>query len=224
LEELLSMRTLLSAALLAGTIVAAPVFAQDVNPTFTGPRIEATLGYDHVGAGSSVDNDNGEDDQSIDGLLYGGGIGYDFATSGGLVIGIEGEVTGSTARNSQGQYTNTFGFGRVRQGRDFYVGGRAGVLAGPTTLVYAKGGYTNSKLNVLAGSSTETTDTDFELDGWRIGAGVEKALSPTTYAKLEYRYSKYDRAQIDYGSGASSARFDVDTDRHQIAASYGIRF
>jgi outer membrane immunogenic protein len=219
------MRKLLALSLVAGSALATPAFAQDdVNPVFTGPRIEATLGYDHVGAGSSVDNDDGEDDQSIDGLLYGGGIGYDLATDGGIVLGIEGEITGSTARNARNQYANTFGFGRVRQGRDLYVGGRIGFLAGPTTLIYGKGGYTNSKLNVLAGSSTEETDTDFELSGWRVGAGVEKALSPKTYAKVEYRYSNYERGQIEYGSGATSGRFDVDTDRHQIAASYGFRF
>jgi outer membrane immunogenic protein len=215
--------SLIAAAPLA-LATAAPAMAQDLDPVFTGPRVEATLGYDHVGAGSSVANNNGEDDQSIDGLLYGGGIGYDVATSGGLVLGAEGEVTGSTARNSQGQYTNTFGFGRVRQGRDFYVGGRIGVLANPSTLIYAKGGYTNSKLNVLAGSTTQTTDTDFELSGYRVGAGVERALSPTTYGKIEYRYSNYERGRIEYGSGATSNRFDVDTDRHQIVASYGFRF
>ena len=88
------MRKFIAAALLAGT-VATPALAQDVNPTFTGPRIEGTLGYDHVGAGSSVSNDNGRDDQKIDGLLYGGGIGYDFA-AGGFLVGVEGEITGST--------------------------------------------------------------------------------------------------------------------------------
>jgi len=218
------MSKLLAASLLAASAIAAPALAQDIDPTFTGPRIEATLGYDHVGAGSSVDNDNGGDDQSIDGLLYGGGIGYDIATSGGLVLGVEGEITGSTARNGRGDYTGTFGYGRVRQGRDLYVGGRIGVLADPLTLIYAKGGYTNSKLNVLAGSTTQTTDTDFELDGWRIGAGAERSLSPTSYAKIEYRYSNYENGRIEYGSGATSGRFDVDTDRHQIVASYGFRF
>jgi len=220
------MRTIIGLSLIAGSAVllAAPASAQNTNPVFTGPRVEATLGYDHVGAGSSVSNNNGDDDQSIDGLLYGGGIGYDIATAGGLVLGAEGEVTGSTARNSAGQYSNTFGFGRVRQGRDFYVGARVGFLANPATLVYAKGGYTNAKLDVLAGSTTQATDTDFELSGYRVGAGVERALSPTTYAKIEYRYSNYERGRIDYGSGATSGRFDVDTDRHQIAASYGFRF
>ena len=217
------MRKFVLALSAVSAFTTVPAFAQDVNPTFTGPRVEGILGYDHVGAGSSVSNSNGRDDQKIDGLLFGGGIGYDVAL-GGLVVGAEGEATGSTARNSQNSYDSTFGYGRVRQGRDFYVGGRIGVLASPTTMIYAKGGYTNSHLRVLAGSTTQTTDTSFNLDGYRVGAGVEHALSPNTYVKAEYRYSNYGRAAILYGSGTTSGKFDVDTDRHQGVVSYGIRF
>lgn len=216
------MRKTVIAALFAASL-ATPALAQDTDPTFTGPRIEGTLGYDHVGAGSSVSNNNGRDDQKIDGLLYGGGIGYDFA-AGGAVIGVEGEITGSTAKSEQRSYTGTFGFGRVKAGRDLYAGVRAGILASPNTLVYVKGGYTNAKLNVLAGDTTQTTDTNFKLDGWRVGAGAERALSGNSFAKLEYRYSNYDNARLQYGNGATSGRFDVDTDRHQVVASYGIRF
>ena len=216
------MRILPLALLLTG-VAATPALAQTVDPVFTGPRVEVSLGYDHVGAGSSVSNNNGRDDQSIDGLLYGGGVGYDFA-AGGAVIGVEGEITGSTAKNDRNDYTNTFGFGRVKQGRDLYVGARAGILATPNTLIYAKGGYTNSRLNVLAGNTTTTTDTDFKLDGWRVGAGAERAIGTNSFAKLEYRYSNYDRGRIEYGNGATSGRFDVDTDRHQVVASYGFRF
>ncbi|MES2338830.1 MAG: outer membrane beta-barrel protein [Pseudomonadota bacterium] len=216
------MRKMLVAALFATTI-ATPALAQDADTTFTGLRIEGSLGYDHVGAGSSVSNNNGRDDQKIDGLLYGGGIGYDFA-AGGAVIGIEGEITGSTAKSEQQPYTSTFGFGRVAAGRDLYAGARAGILASPNTLLYVKGGYTNAKLNVLAGNTTTTTDTGFKLDGWRVGAGAERALSGNSFAKLEYRYSNYNDARLQYGNGATSGRFDIDTDRHQVVASYGIRF
>lgn len=220
------MRKLTLALLVAGSALAAtPALAQDrTNPAFTGPRVEATIGYDHVGAGSSVSNNNGRDDQKIDGLLYGGGVGFDVA-AGGLLVGAEGEATASTAHTDSAPYTNTtFGFGRVRQLRDLYVGGRVGVLASPTTMLYAKGGYTNSQLRVLAGSTTQSTNTRFNLDGYRVGAGVEHAMSPNTYAKIEYRYSNYGRAAVLYGTGATSGKFDVDTDRHQVAASYGIRF
>ena len=219
------MRNLvLAVSATAAAAVATPALAQDTNTTFTGPRVEATVGYDHVGAGSSVSNNNGQDDQKIDGLLYGGGVGYDLAV-GGLVIGAEGEATASTARSSTTPYTNTtFGFGRVRQLRDLYVGGRVGGLISPTTMLYAKGGYTNSQLRVLAGSTTQSTNTRFNLDGYRIGAGVEHAVGEHSYAKLEYRYSNYGRANVLYGTGATSGKFDVDTDRHQVVASYGFRF
>lgn len=215
--------TLAVSALSAAAAVAAPAVAQETNPTFTGPRVEATLGYDHIGAGSSVSNNNGRDDQKIDGLLYGGGLGYDVAVSG-IVLGAEAEATGSTARSGQNTYTSTFGFGRVRQGRDLYVGGRIGVLASPTTMIYAKGGYTNSRLRVLAGSTNTTTDNAFNLDGYRVGAGVEHAIGAHSYAKVEYRYSNYRRAQVDYATGGQSSKFGVDTDRHQGTVSYGFRF
>ncbi len=218
------MRHITLAVLAAGTAIAAtPALAQDTNPVFTGPRVEATIGYDHVGAGSSVSNNNGRDDQKIDGLLYGIGVGYD-AAIGGALIGAEAELTDSTAKSDRNDYTSDFGFGRVDQGRDIYVGVRAGVLATPSTLVYAKGGYTNSKLNVLAGNTNNQTDTDFKLDGWRIGAGVEHAIGSNSFAKIEYRYSNYEDARISYPNGATSGRFDVDTDRHQVVASYGFRF
>ncbi|ASY43030.1 MAG: outer membrane protein [Pseudomonadota bacterium] len=217
------MRKFVVATLLAGTAVATPALAQDVGPTFTGPRVEAILGYDHVGAGSDVDNNNGRDDQSIDGLLYGVGAGYDI-NLGSAVVGVEGEYTDSTAKSDRYDLTDQFGFGRVSQGRDLYIGARAGILASPNTLVYVKGGYTNTKLNVLAGDTDETTDTAFKLDGWRIGGGVERAINQNTFAKLEYRYSKYDSAHIDYMDGATSSEFDIDTDRHQVVASVGWRF
>ena len=122
------MRKFVVATLLAGTAVATPALAQDVGPTFTGPRVEAILGYDHVGAGSDVDNNNGRDDQSIDGLLYGVGAGYDI-NLGSAVVGVEGEYTDSTAKSDRYDLTDQFGFGRVSQGRDLYIGARAGILA-----------------------------------------------------------------------------------------------
>jgi len=217
------MRKLMVATLLAGATVATPVLAQDVGPTFTGPRVEAILGYDRTGAGSDVDNDNGNDDQKIDGLLYGVGAGYD-VNLGSAVVGVEGEWTNSTSKSSRRVYTDQFGFGRVKQGRDLYVGARAGILADPATLVYVKGGYTNTKLNVLAGNTNESTDEAFKLNGWRIGAGVERAINANTFAKVEYRYSKYEDAKLRFADGATTSEFGIDTDRHQVVGSVGWRF
>ena len=207
-------------------LVSVPALAQQVDSTFTGPRVEAVLGYDVTKAGSSVDDDlNADNDESIDGLLYGVGVGYDFDL-GGVVIGAEAEITDSTAKTKfdNGDFEG-FGFGNVRANRDLYLGARVGAKVGPQMLLYAKGGYTNAKFDVLSNDGTREYREDIDADGWRIGAGAEYALSERAFAKLEYRYSNYERAEIDFdGDIPDSERFDVDLDRHQVVASVGMRF
>lgn len=211
----------------AAVAVSAPAAAQDADEAaFTGPRIEGVLGYDMARAGSTVDNETDpSDDQSIDGVLYGVGIGYDF-DFGGAVVGIEGEYTDGTAKTeiNDGDFEG-FGLGRVETGRDFYVGARAGARVSPRTLVYVKGGYTNARFNTLATDGTTELSQNFDTDGWRVGAGVEMMLSDRAYAKIEYRYSKYSEAEVDYESDLPDApRFNIDTDRHQVVAAVGVRF
>lgn len=218
------MRKLVIAAL-AASVFAAPAFAQDqVNPQFTGPRVGVVGGYDIVRPGSSEDSDIDGDNENVDGFLYGVDVGYDFSI-GGAVVGVEAELSDSTGKvKANTSDPNFFGFGEVGTGRDIYVGARAGVLATPSTLIYAKGGYTNTKLNVLASDGTTELRQNYKLDGWRAGAGVEQAIGSNTYAKLEYRYSNYRNANFEYSNGGVTEDFDIDTDRHQIVAGVGIRF
>ncbi|ODP39653.1 outer membrane protein [Sphingomonas turrisvirgatae] len=218
------MRNLMIAAvLLAGT--AAPAMAQDqVNPQFTGPRVGVTAGYDILRPGSSEDADIDGVNENVDGFNYGVELGYDFSI-GGAVLGVEAELADSTAKQKTSTNNPDFlGFGEVAAGRDIYVGVRAGVLAAPSTLIYAKGGYTNARLNVLASDGTTELRENFDLEGWRLGAGIEQAIGTNTFAKLEYRYSNYSNANFEYRSGATTENFDIDTDRHQIVAGVGIRF
>ena len=208
------------------TLMAVPAMAQEAGSTFTGPRVEAILGYDVTKAGSSVDDDaTVGNDQSTEGLLYGVGLGYDF-DAGPVVVGVEGEFTDSTAKTKyeNGDFEG-FGFGNVKTGRDLYVGARVGAKVSPNTLVYVKGGYTNAKYDIRTSDGTTELNEDIDTDGWRAGIGAEHALSENTFAKVEYRYSKYGEAEIDNnGALPDSDRFDVDTDRHQVVAAVGWRF
>src|SRR3546814_14092161 len=120
------------------------------------------------------------------------------------------DVCSSDLRHS---YVDDFGFGRVDAGRDIYVGSRAGILATPSMLVYVKGGYTNEKLNVLAGDTDEETDTNFKLDGWRVGAGVEHAIGSNSFAKVEYRSSNYNRAHLPFLDCATKIERATDRER-----------
>ena len=134
---------------------------------FTGFRVEALVGYDNVNV-SGLKNP--------DGLLYGVGIGYDFALAG-TVLGIEADVTDSTTK------VKLVG-PDLQADRDIYVGARAGVIVG-SGLLYAKAGYTNARIHVSGVGSGNA-------DGVRGGIGYEHALSGKSFVKVEYRYSNYE--------------------------------
>ena len=198
------MRKLVLAAL-AASAMATPAFAQDA--TFTGPRVEALVGYDTASDGT--DGDAG----SSDGVTYGGAIGYDFQI-GGAVIGAEAELTGSSVDTRADSLLVAGDRLVADMGRDIYVGARAGVAITPTTLLYAKGGYTNAKVNTTYETGTTRTEISEDMEGFRVGAGAEFKLSNNMYLKGEYRYSNYGK--ID--------GYDIDIDRHQVVAGVGIRF
>ena len=207
--------------------IATPAAAQDYDSPFTGFKVEGLVGYDSSRPGSSEDIDNNDDiDQSLDDLNYGVGVGYDI-NLGSVVVGIEGEYMESDASSEYDTSTfgaGAFGISNIEAGRDLYVGARIGAPISDRALIYAKGGYTNARYNVLATDNTTDIGTDIDLDGYRVGAGVEFALSNNLYAKAEYRYSNYQEGEVEAPSGLESDRFDVDVDRHQGVVGIGLRF
>lgn len=212
--------------LAAGSVaaVAAPAAAQD-DATFTGPRVEALVGYDSVRPGSTEDIDNADDiDQSIDDIAYGLGAGFDFDL-GSAVVGIEGEYMRSEAKTEFDTTGFTAaGISNIDAGRDLYLGARVGMKVTPRTLAYVKGGYANAKMDVLATDNVTDVETDLNLDGWRAGAGIEHQLTDNVYLKGEYRYSQYQEGEVEAPSGLESDRFEVDLDRHQVVVGVGARF
>lgn len=193
------MRKYVIAALFAAT-AAAPALAQPAAP-FTGPRIEALVGYDHLRG----------DGGGRDGVSYGVGVGYDFQI-GGAVAGIEGEAGDSSVSQCQNGFVTAADRICVNAKRDLYVGGRLGAVVGPRTLVYAKAGYTNQRVGVNYTDGTQAGAGNFRLaenlNGVRVGAGIEHQLGSRTYLKAEYRYSNYEKG----------------FDRHQVVGGIGVRF
>lgn len=196
------MRKLILAAL-AASAAATPALAQDA--TFTGPRAEAIVGWDHVG-------DDSVSNGSRDGVVYGGQLGYDYQ-AGKAVFGVEGEITGATTKDTATGVLVADDRLRVSAGRDLYVGARVGIVAGERALLYAKGGYTNARFNTEYTSATSNIDEHDTVDGWRLGAGGELKLNDKVYLKGEYRFSKYD-----------SDSAGIDAKRHQVVGGVGIRF
>jgi outer membrane immunogenic protein len=216
-----------AAALVAGTALV-PVAASAQDLPFSGPRVEAIVGYDSLRSGEAddgVDTNDNEGDETVDGVGYGVGLGYDF-NLGGVVIGAEAEISDSSGEQEATETIDGVEYlGRVETGRDLYVGARVGVPVTPNTLVYAKAGYTNAAVEAGFESNNDVFEEDTTLDGWRVGAGVEQAIGSNAYAKVEYRYSNYNSLRIDDElTGGEPFEVDVDLDRHQVMAGFGLRF
>ncbi|UUR08865.1 outer membrane protein [Sphingomonas glaciei] len=182
-------------------LAATPALAQAPQ----GPRVEALVGYDalRLDISDAVANGKFKDE----GVLYGLGVGYDVALGNGVSLGADLEASDSTAKK------NTFA-GKISAGRDLYAGGRVSFpLGADGSNVYLKGGYTNARFTLaetvtrLTPVPTYTTYTD-NVDGYRLGAGAQFALTGKSYVGGEYRYSNYEG----------------DLVRHQVAATVGTRF
>ena len=178
------MRKYIVAALFAAT-AAAPAFAQDTAvANMGGFRLEGLVGYETTDV----------EEEGADGLIYGVGIGYD-VQSGSTVFGVEAEAMESELRQCVDDVEVSGDRLCASGGRDLYVGGRAGAVIGANSLVYAKAGYTNARLNVsystgVVGAGVSASD---DLDGVRVGGGVQFGLGTNLYAKAEYRYSNYEQ-------------------------------
>ncbi|BCI71877.1 membrane protein [Sphingomonas paucimobilis] len=204
------MRKLMLAALAtsAALAAAAPAAAQTTTgQPFTGFRVEGLIGYD------SLNDRQGKDNSSSDGVLYGAGIGYDIP-AGPVILGAEGEITGSSSDTRSNNVTVPGDQFRLGAGRDLYAGARVGYMISPVALGYVKAGYTNAKFDARYTNAGVTNVNSQEVGGYRLGAGLEYAISPNTFVKGEYRYSHYD--ELD-GVG-------INPNRHQLLAGLGLRF
>lgn len=194
------------AALLASA--ATPAFAQDgADAPFTGAHVEALGGYDNI--------------EGSDGAAYGIGAGFDFQ-AGKAIIGIEGEFSDATTDERSSALVAPGDDFKLSAGRDLYVGARVGFAVAPSTLLYAKGGYSNARFKYRYddGAGTVSRSGD-NADGYRLGAGIEQKFNlfgPSGFAKAEYRYSNYKNLNV------GGANVDIDTDRHQVMVGAGVRF
>ena len=163
------MRMVHAAAILAAAS-AAPAFAQEQAPNFSGGHLEAIVGLDNVSAGG----------ESQTGALFGIAGGYDFRR-GGAVFGIEAEAAEATTEECDGGIC-------FEAGRDLYVGGRVGGVVSENVLLYAKLGYTNARVILDDG----VTSVGANADGIRGGVGAEILAGGRFSVRTEYRYSNYE--------------------------------
>ncbi|WP_056002956.1 outer membrane protein [Devosia sp. Root413D1] len=137
----------------------------------------------------------GVDDQDINGLLFGGVVGFDASLSEVLIAGIAADIAVNNVEASGGgELTYPY-----RIGLDWHASlrGRIGLVDG-NYLPYFTGGL------ALGGGSYEEGPrrADATHLGWTLGAGIEAAISDKTSIDAQYRYSDYGlRTYVVPGEG-----------------------
>lgn len=200
-------------AALAALTLGAPALAAD----FSGPRIEANVGWDRPQVKVDLNNVSAHGHES--GVVYGGEAGYDLRF-GKLVVGAVAGVDGTSVKDCERFDTSR---SCLKEGRDWALGARVGAVVAPRTLLYAKGEYVNVRLKSAFNDATATAgDSSVHDDrgGYRLAAGAEFSLSHNLYVKAEYRYTDYKSYRFDDGADVGSA----DLSRHQIVGGVGLRF
>jgi len=172
-------------------------------------RVKYTSSNVFIAGGNAGTTDSRSAERSIDGVIGGGQIGYNWQATPNWVWGFETDFQGSGQKNSSsniGQDLNGvppvlqtttqatehklewFGTARLRAG---YVVGN--------TLWYGTGGYAYGKVEVaestnrvpgVAGSASfaGAGSVSSTRSGWTAGGGVETKFGPNWSAKLEYLF------------------------------------
>lgn len=204
-----------ASALLAGaalTVVAtAPAMARS---PFDGAYVGAFAGY----SDGDVDTTVGSiaDDTGIDGFTFGGYTGYG-KTFDKLYIGGEAEI-GYTDLDGSG----TVGSLSASYETDWSYGlsARAGYLVTPTVLAYGRVGYQWTEFEGTATSAATAVNFDRTFDGWRLGGGVEVAITDNLLSRVEYTYTDYDTYDLTAGASVGG----LEPSDHAVRIGLGYRF
>jgi len=176
LAAALSVLTLGSAAIAADLprkapapspyVASVPVF------TWTGFYAGVNAGYGWGSQKGSASANYG----SLDGAQVGGAVGYNYQM-GQIVLGMEGDMDWSNAKNTNGAYVSKqTSIGTVR--------GRIG-YAVDRVLLFTTGGYAGANIERTIGTASAS---DWH-NGYALGGGMEYAITNNVSAKAEYLYT-----------------------------------
>ncbi len=202
-------------------VAPAPVY------NWTGFYIGGHIGGAFTGS-NTVDTNIGTlvRDNNNSAFLGGGQVGADYQFSSNWLIGVEGQISGTS--NNERHFSDPVGIsGRDRSNWLASVTGRLGYTWGPG-LLYFKGGVAfrdNSDLSVVGLPGGTTIALDRNDTGYTVGGGLEYMFAPAWSAKIEYQYYNFDRTSIAFNGGPLGGDFiSFRDDLHTVKAGINYHF
>lgn len=219
------MRKIAFTAAFAACCIANPALAEDEGD-WTGAYIGVNVGYHDAKSDQSVtvggswasESQTLRDfvttsypaDSKAQDVNFGGQIGYNYQTAGGLVMGLEADVSALSGKESSVRgpmaypaapaltYTVASTFDpKVSYGLKAKLG-----FASGNTLFYATGGWswTNTDIGVditSSGNYHKAATISHTFDGYQIGGGVEQRLGSNLSVRLDYAYTDQGDVTFD---------------------------
>ena len=226
----LAMRMVSAAALSLGLTAAAS--AADLRPAYKAPApVAAPYAYSwsgfYIGGHAGVGWSEGDDS----GFVGGGQIGYNWALSPNWVIGIEGDISGTSL--GSGGAVSAAGV-TVTGSADLdwlaSVRGRLG-YTWDHFMVYFTGGGAWAGVSgggnvTVAGLGTTTWSADGTASGWVIGGGGEWAFAPNWTLGVEYLHYEFDNINgtVSTPGFAVSGNFGTDGSIDVVRARLNYKF
>lgn len=220
-------KMLVAAALAAGLGMCGTASAADLGSLKDGPMVLAPVGGwtgayvgIGIGGGATSDNVNGTaanrlDIRGAEGVFGTVQVGYD-RQYGRFVGGIffDYDFTNISADTvwSTGNRRVTYNTGKIDLNNEWSVGGRAGFLVNPETLVYGLAAYTQADFSLPFGFSGSTRD------GYTVGGGIETRLTGNWFVKGEYRYTHFSDETLSTKNFSVTDQTDVQSGR--VVLSY----
>lgn len=173
---------------------------------WSGAYVGGGLTYDF---GKFTGSNNGRDAKDLGGTLYGG---YNMQ-NGSIVYGAEADISYAGEDGSAGTQGATALTGT--QGVNGSVRGRVGYDLNPF-MVYGTAGVAlaNHKLEGFGANDEKLAA------GYTVGAGVETFVTDNITARVEYRYSDYQKRDFNLGGSTISKGFDD----HSVKVGMGVKF
>ena len=166
-------------------------------------------------------------DQSVGSGIIGGQIGYRFAASEHLLLGLE--LQGHAAKiEARDPSTYAAGRERVTTVRDPVSAAVQVGLAGSSTLAYLRGGYAYATIELEATNQLVGNVAVWEhhATGWTAGAGFEVLLRPKLSLGLQYDYYKLRAVSLSTVSsgGVTVEALNFETRIQALHVRTSIRF
>jgi opacity protein-like surface antigen len=162
------------------------------------------------------------------GAIGGGQIGYNFQLAPSWLIGIEGDIDGTSTRGNTSVISPSVGGTStalsIASGHNWYatLTGRLGYVSG-AWLFFAKGGgalmNADYQIQVNSGSGGTASITSTR-SGWTSGVGVEYQLLPKWTVKVEYDYLGFGTSNLNFAPLGIGTAFKTDVSEFKVAANY----